>query len=56
VYDFRMMFVGYLEGIGSERGIAWRRVDLDFGGDFLGHGPPDRRGKQATMGTEQPTC
>ena len=24
---FRMMMVGYLEGIGSERGIAWRCAD-----------------------------
>ena len=24
---FRMLMVGYLEGIGSERGIAWRCAD-----------------------------
>ena len=24
---FRMLFVGYFEGIGSERGIAWRVAD-----------------------------
>ena len=27
---FRMLLVGYLEGIGSERGIAWRCGGLDF--------------------------
>ena len=24
---FRMLLVGYMEGIGSERGIAWRCAD-----------------------------
>ena len=42
---FRMMMVGYLEGIGSERGIAWRCKDSLSLRDFLGYGltknPPD---------------
>ena len=25
---FRLLLVGYFEGIGSERGIAWRAADL----------------------------
>ena len=42
---FRMMMVGFLEGISSERGIAWRCKDSLSLRDFLGYGltknPPD---------------
>ena len=42
---FRMMMVGYLEGIGSERGIAWRCADSISLREFLGYGlaknPPE---------------
>ena len=42
---FRMLLVGYLEGIGSERGIAWRCADSISLREFLGYGlsrhPPD---------------
>ena len=42
---FRMMMVGFLEGISSERGIAWRCGDSVSLRDFLGYGlaknPPD---------------
>ena len=42
---FRMMMVGYLEGIGSERGIAWRCGDSLSLREFLGYGwaknPPE---------------
>jgi len=42
---FRMLMVGYLEGIGSERGIAWRCRDSISLREFLGFGlekaPPD---------------
>ena len=34
---FRMLMVGYLEGIGSERGIAWRCRDSISLGEFLGY-------------------
>jgi len=41
---FRLLFIGYFEGIDSERGIAWR-VDSLALHDFLGVGlheaPPD---------------
>jgi transposase len=33
---FRMLLVGYFEGIGSERGIAWRCADSMSLRDFLG--------------------
>ncbi len=42
---FRMLLVGYLEGIGSERGIAWRCADSISLREFLGYGleknPPE---------------
>ena len=42
---FRMLLIGYLEGIGSERGNAWRCADSISLRDFLGYGlsknPPD---------------
>ncbi len=42
---FRMLMVGYLEGIGSERGIAWRCADSISLREFLGCGlannPPE---------------
>ena len=42
---FRMLLVGYLEGVGSERGIVWRCADSISLREFLGYGlsnnPPD---------------
>ncbi len=42
---FRMLMVGYLEGLGSERGIAWRCADSISLREFLGCGlsrnPPE---------------
>lgn len=42
---FRMLMVGYFEGIDSERGIAWRAADSlglrNFLGLELGQNPPD---------------
>ena len=38
---FRMLMVGYLEGIGSERGIAWRCADSLSLREFLGYGLVD---------------
>ena len=35
---FRMLLVGYMEGIGSERGIAWRCADSISLREFLGCG------------------
>jgi len=38
---FRMLLVGYFEGIDSERGIAWRCADSRTLGEFLGYGLTD---------------
>ena len=42
---FRLLFVGYFEGLDSERGIAWRAADSltlrDFAGVPLDEAPPD---------------
>src|SRR2546427_2970830 len=42
---FRLLLIGYFEGIDSERGIAWRAADSfalrDFLGDGLEQAPPD---------------
>jgi len=38
---FRMLLIGYFEGLDSERGIAWRCADSRTLGQFLGYGPKD---------------
>ena len=38
---FRMLMVGYFEGIDSERGIAWRCADSRTLSGFLGYGPTE---------------
>jgi transposase len=38
---FRMLLIGYFEGIGSQRGIAWRCHDSFSLKDFLGFGVTD---------------
>jgi hypothetical protein len=38
---FRMLFVGYFEGLQSHRAIAWRCSDSRSLGDFLGLAPTD---------------
>jgi len=35
---FRLLVIGYFEGIDSERGIAWRAADSLALRDFLGRG------------------
>ena len=39
---FRMLLVGYFEGVGSQRGIAWRCSDSRSLQDFLGLLPTER--------------
>lgn len=39
---FRMLLIGYFEGIGSQRGIAWRCADSRSLQEFLGFGPTER--------------
>jgi transposase len=38
---FRMLLVGYFEGISSQRGIAWRCCDSRSLAEFLGYGPTE---------------
>jgi transposase len=38
---FRMLLVGYFEGIDSQRGIAWRCADSRSLQAFLGYGPTE---------------
>lgn len=38
---FRMLFIGYFEGLDSQRGIAWRCADSRSLSVFLGYGPTD---------------
>ena len=46
---FRMLFVGYFEGITSQRGIAWRCQDSLSIRDFLGLGSTERSPDHSTM-------
>ena len=39
---FRMLLIGYFEGIASQRGIAWRCSDSRSLQEFLGYGPTDQ--------------
>lgn len=38
---FRMILIGYFEGISSQRGIAWRCCDSRSLAEFLGYGPTE---------------
>lgn len=38
---FRMILIGYFEGIASQRGIAWRCSDSRSLAEFLGYGPSE---------------
>jgi transposase len=46
---FRMLFVGYFEGMTSQRGIAWRCQDSLSIRDFLGLGPTQRSPDHSSM-------
>ena len=46
---FRLMMVGYLEGIGSECGIAWRCADSISRRAFLGYGWPENPPEHSTL-------
>ena len=52
---FRMLLVGYFEGIDSERGIAWRCADSLSLREFLGVGT-ERRGTGSFDGFANPTA
>jgi transposase len=46
---FRMLLIGYFEGIDSERGIAWRVADSRALGRFLGYGLTDQTPDHSTL-------
>jgi transposase len=46
---FRMILIGYFEGIGSQRGIAWRCSDSRSLQEFLGVAPTDETPDHSSM-------
>jgi transposase len=46
---FRMILVGYFEGIGSQRGIAWRCSDSRSLAEFLGYGPTETTPEHSSL-------
>jgi transposase len=46
---FRMLLIGYFEGIDSQRGIAWRCADSRSLAEFLGYGPADATPDHSTL-------
>jgi transposase len=51
---FRMLLIGYFEGIDSERGIAWRVADSITLREFLGYAPAmARRNRSARHRMQQ---
>jgi transposase len=46
---FRMLLIGYFEGIDSERGIAWRVADSPALRRFLGYGLTDQTADHSTI-------
>jgi len=46
---FRMLLIGYFEGIDSQRGIAWRCADSRSLAEFLGYGPAEATPDHSTL-------
>jgi len=46
---FRMLLIGFFEGIDSQRGIAWRCHDSRSLAEFLGYGPTDATPDHSTL-------
>ena len=46
---FRMLLIGYFEGIDSQRGIAWRCCDSRSLAEFLGYGPDEGTPDHSTL-------
>jgi transposase len=46
---FRMLLIGYFEGIDSQRGIAWRCADSRSLAEFLGYGPAETTPDHSTL-------
>jgi transposase len=46
---FRMLLVGYFEGLDSQRAIAWRCADSRSLAEFLGYGPSESTPDHSTL-------
>jgi len=46
---FRMLLIGYFEGLDSQRGIAWRCADSRSLAQFLGYGPAEATPDHSTL-------
>jgi transposase len=46
---FRMLLIGYFEGIDSQRGLAWRCADSRSLAEFLGYGPAEATPDHSTL-------
>ena len=46
---FRMLLIGYFEGLDSQRGIAWRCADSRSLAEFLGYGPGEATPDHSTL-------
>lgn len=46
---FRMLLIGYFEGLDSQRGIAWRCADSRSLAEFLGYGPAEATPDHSTL-------
>lgn len=46
---FRMILIGYFEGIASQRGIAWRCADSRSLAEFLGYGPGEATPEHSSL-------
>jgi transposase len=46
---FRMLLIGYFEGLDSQRGIAWRCADSRSLAQFLGYGPTEATPDHSTL-------
>lgn len=46
---FRILMVEYCEGLGNERGIAWRCADHRPQAGFLGYGPDQATADHTTL-------
>jgi hypothetical protein len=48
--SFRMLLVGYFEGLDSERGICWKVVDFRSLGEFFGFTPTESTPTHVCLG------
>lgn len=53
---FRLLLIGYLEGLDSERGIAWRVADSLSLRKFLGYGLDEKTPDHSTISRMRRCC